>query len=271
MRIGVSFIGAKPTGVVTRERMTEDASLAESIGFDSLWFFDALGRGMMLPDPLIALTVAALVTEHIEVGTCILQVPLRRPAELAQRVLTAQAATDGRFAFGVGAGSTRTDFTLTGVDFASRMQAMDESIQTMRKLWRGEQINGVSLHPPANVRGGPPLLIGSWSGAQWIPRAAREFDGWIASGARSSVSALHSGIEVFRREGGKRAIVTNIPCHLNAASEPLTDDGPFHVRCGESEGRERMARLAELGYDDAVFMVPDRDPKHLQRLRDLVT
>ena len=115
----------------------------------------------------------------------------------------------------------------------------------------------------------PPVLIGSWGGATWIPRAAREFDGWIASGARSSVRALEDGIRDFRQAGGTRAIVTNIPCDLRGGTEPLETDGPFHLRCSAAEARERLAWLAELGFDDAVFMLPDRDADHLEALRRL--
>ena len=269
MRLGVSFIGADPKGL-SRERMVADARLVESAGFDSLWFFDALGRGPIHPDPLIALTVSANATRSIEVGTCILQVPLRRPAELAQRVLTAQLLSDDRMAFGVGAGSTRTDFDLVGVDFDSRMQALDEGLAIMRALWRGERVNGVGLDPWPGTLGGPPVLIGSWAGTRWIPRAAREFDGWIASGARSSFKAIESGIETFRAHGGKRAVVTNIGYDLTAPTTEMLDDGPFHLRCAPDEARRRFARIVALGYDDAVFMLPDRDPKRLDALRALV-
>src|SRR5262249_919215 len=60
----------------------------EAAGFDSAWVFDSIGRGFLLPDPLVALSVAAAVTRTIELGTGVLQVPLRRAVELAHRVLT---------------------------------------------------------------------------------------------------------------------------------------------------------------------------------------
>ncbi len=84
MRIGVSFVGADPQGL-DRARMTADARLAESVGFDSLWFFDALGREHILPDPLIAVTVAALATESIKLGTCAMHVPSVASARDAER------------------------------------------------------------------------------------------------------------------------------------------------------------------------------------------
>src|SRR6266849_1284560 len=46
---------------------------------------DAVGRGALRFDPLMALAVAATVTRGIELGTGIIQVPLRNPVELAQR------------------------------------------------------------------------------------------------------------------------------------------------------------------------------------------
>ncbi|MCH9674916.1 MAG: LLM class flavin-dependent oxidoreductase [Gammaproteobacteria bacterium] len=269
MRLGLSFAGADPAGL-SRKRMISDAQLVESAGFSSQWFFDAIGRGVMLPDPLIAVCEAAGATQHIEVGTCIMQVPLRRPAELAHRVMTAQLMTESRMLFGVGAGSTKVDFDLLDLDFDSRMAAFEEGLRIMRTLWRGEAINGVSIAPWASTLGGPPVLIGSWSGKVWIPKAAREFDGWIASGAKSTFNALSQGIEVFRSAGGKRAIVTNIQYDLDAPTTEMPDDGPFHLRCQPDEAKRRIERLIGLGYDDAVFVVPDRSAARLDGLRKLV-
>src|SRR5713226_8265416 len=94
------------------------------------------------------------------------------------------------------------------------MQALDESLVVMRRLWRGEQVGAANLAPWPDAQGGPPVLIGSWSGKQWIPRAAKEFDGWIASAAKTSYTALADGIRRYREAGGKRAIVTNIAADL---------------------------------------------------------
>ena len=269
MRLGVSFTAAEPA-TLTRQRMVEDARMTERAGFDSLWFFDALGREHIHPDPLLALTVAAMATESLEVGTCIMQVPLRHAAELAHRVLTAQLASDNRMTFGVGAGSTKTDFDLVGVDFDSRMRALSDGLGVMRTLWRGEAVNGVTLDPWPSTLGGPPVLIGSWAGSQWIPRAAQEFDGWIGSGAKSTLGALQTGIERFRGLGGKRAMVTNIRCDLSAATASLSEDSPFSLNCRPDEAKRRLAMLEQLGFDDAVLMLPNRDAKTLDALRSLL-
>ncbi len=243
--------------------------MIEAIGFDSLWCFDAIGRGTLLPDPLIALSVAATVTQRLEVGTCILQVPLRRPVELAHRILTAHLACQGRLLLGVGAGSTKTDFDAIGLDYTSRMQAFEEALPVMRALWNGETVGAANLTPWASVVGGPPLLIGSWGGKRWIPRAAQEFSGWIASGMYTGFNTLADGIKRYRDAGGQRAIVTNIAADLDDDME-LNDDESFHLRCRPEVAAQRLQRLVDLGFDDAVLVHRTAGELEIKAMRALL-
>ena len=261
MRLGVSM---------PRDNFVATARLVERLGFDSFWAFDAIGRGFILPDPLIAVSLAAAVTERLTVGTCILQVPLRRPVELAHRILTAHLVSGGRLLLGVGAGSTKADFDAVGVDFATRMQALDEALVLMRRLWRGEQVGAANLTPWPSAVGGPPVLIGSWSSKQWITRAARDFDGWIASAAKTSYATLSDGIRRYREAGGKRAIVTNIAADLDHLDDAMPDDAPFHLRCDARTAATRLERLADLGFDDAILVPAAHTDASLARLRALV-
>ena len=200
MRLGIALPigrGEEPSGDV----VSRDARAAEEAGFDSVWFFDSIGRGRMSLDPLIGVSVAAAASTRLEVGIGILQVPLRNPVELAHRVLSAQMVCEGRLLLGVGAGSTRGDFEALGLDFDSRMRALHEGLATMRRLWDGEEYAGANLSPLSEVRGGPPVLIGSWTSERWISRAAREFDGWIASAAFTGFDSLAAGIKGYREAG----------------------------------------------------------------------
>lgn len=269
MRVGVAFLGDGQTQL-TRARLCEGARAVEAAGYHGLWFFDAIGRGQIHPDPLIALTLAASVTERIEVGTCIMQVPLRRTVELAHRVLTAHHFCEGRMAFGVGAGSTKTDFDFIGADFEGRLQALSDALPVMQQVWRNEEVNGHRISAWESAKGGPPILIGSWAGKTWVPRAAKEFDGWIASGARSTVKKLEAGIGRYREAGGNRAIVTNIKLDLTAPTTDMPDDGPFHLCCDPETARERFQRVKDLGYDDAIFVLPNHDAATLDGLAKVV-
>jgi alkanesulfonate monooxygenase SsuD/methylene tetrahydromethanopterin reductase-like flavin-dependent oxidoreductase (luciferase family) len=257
-------------GPLTGAALGTSARMLERLGFDSLWCFDSIGRGFILPDPLIAVSIAAAVTARVEVGTCVLQVPLRRPVELAHRILTAHLACQGRLLLGVGAGSTRADFDAVGVEFDRRMALLDESLDVMRRLWRGEQIGPANLLPWPAALGGPPVLIGSWASKRWIERAAQEFDGWIASAAKTSFATLAQGLERFRGAGGRRAIATNIAVDLSAPTARLGDDEPFHLRCAPAEAAARLRRLADLGFDDAVLVTRAPGEAHFAAMRELL-
>jgi alkanesulfonate monooxygenase SsuD/methylene tetrahydromethanopterin reductase-like flavin-dependent oxidoreductase (luciferase family) len=229
------------------------ARLIERIGFDGIWFGDSIGRGTRpRPDPLMTLAVAAAATERIELGTAILQVPLRYPVELAQRLLTLHALSGGRFAAGLGAGSTRDDFDAVGADYDARFRTLSEAVVLMRRLFNGDQVGAANLWPWQDTLGGPPILIGSWHSGQWVTRAAREFDGWIASG-RTSFNVIAEGIKRYRDAGGTRAVLGTVSTDLRVASEKLTDAEPFHLRCDVTEAGDRLQRIRELGYDDVLL------------------
>src|SRR3989442_2896467 len=184
MRLGLALPNASPEGrPLTGHALIAGTRAVERAGFDSLWCFDSIGRGSMIPDPLIAVSVAATVTERLTLGTGILQVPLRRPVELAHRILTAHLICGGRLLLGVGAGSTKADFDAVGVDFDTRMQQMEEALALMRRLWQGEKVGAAQLNPWPAALGGPKLLIGSRAGSRLVPRAGKDCDGWVGSGA----------------------------------------------------------------------------------------
>ena len=57
--------------------------------------------------------------------------------------------------------------------------------------------DGSPLTGEALIAGARLVELGSWSGKQWIPRAATEFDGWIASAAKTSFTTLADGIRAI--------------------------------------------------------------------------
>jgi alkanesulfonate monooxygenase SsuD/methylene tetrahydromethanopterin reductase-like flavin-dependent oxidoreductase (luciferase family) len=263
MRLGV-VLGSS-------EDLARTARGIEAAGFASAWVFDSVGRGRLLPDPLTALAVAAATTTRIELGTGVLQVPLRNPVTLARQVLTTQLVSGGRLRLGVGTGSTAADFAAVGVDFASRFRRLDESLAIMRKLWAGGRVGEAELDIPwPAVVGGPPILIGSWAGSRWIERAAREFDGWIGSGARSTWRLLAEGIARFRDLGGTRAVVTNVVVRLESQeASPDGPDDPCNLQCPKETARERLQRLHALGFDDVVLVTRRHDADDLRELHAL--
>jgi alkanesulfonate monooxygenase SsuD/methylene tetrahydromethanopterin reductase-like flavin-dependent oxidoreductase (luciferase family) len=215
MRLGIALppgdAGGRPLGPRT---LAEAARRIEIAGFDSAWVFDSIGRGFLIPDPLVALSVAT---------------------------------------------SRR------------RFRVLDHSLGVMRKLWGGGRSGDAELGSawPTAV-GGPPVLIGSWAGSRWIERAARDFDGWVASGARSSWRKITDGIARFRDLGGARAVLTNVGVDLDAEPSPDRPDDPFDLRGGVDVARARLQRVCELGFDDVVLVARRHDAEHLRELRALL-
>ena len=182
-------------------RIVDYARRIEKKGFPGIWVTDSLGRGWPTLDPLVALGVLSAATERVELGTAVLQVSLRNPIELAHRVQSVQAVSTGRLRLGVGSGSTRADFDLLGADYDKRFRTLMSSLETMRRAWRGEPVNGGTLSPWPGSEGGPPVLLGAWRNPRWITYAAKQCQGWIASGLYSSWEDLETGMRLYREAG----------------------------------------------------------------------
>lgn len=251
MRIGIIL----PIASHTRDtpgagELASRAVMLERMGFASLWAFDCIARGFMIADPLMALSVAATVTTRVELGTSILQLPLRNTVETAYRIFTLQQLAAGRLLIGVGPGSTRADFEATGRDYEQRFAQFSVEFPRLRALLQTGRLGDVDLTPWPSTLGGPPILVAAWRG-RWVERAATLADGWIASAAHSDDAALASALARFREAGGKRAVVANV-----------------RVEGDHARATERLHRLREMGFDDAVVLVIDADNDQLRALLD---
>lgn len=239
------------------EEVMAMAKHVEDSGFDGIWIGDTVSRGREpRPDPLMWLLVAAVATKRVELGTAVMQVPLRRPVELAQRFLTIHALTGGRFAAGVGAGSTAADFESADLSYEDRFKTFNHDLKLIRRLCSGEVVGTADLKPWPNALGGPPLLIGAWASGLWVKRSARDYDGWLTSGGGpggTTFGNLVEGIKIYRDYGGKRAIVATVGCDLHGESPAMTLETRFVLRCPPDEAVERLLKVAELGYDEVLL------------------
>ena len=155
--------------------LAEQARMFANEGFRSLWSAQAVGRGFMMTDPFIALTIAATVTEKVEIGTAVLQVPLYQPIDLAHRVISLQQVCGSRLLLGVGAGSTEKDFLAFDRDYNARFTTFTQSMSILRGALQSGRADGIDLSPWPPVQGAPPLLLGRWrctccSGLRWLGR-----------------------------------------------------------------------------------------------------
>ena len=255
------------------DRVANYARRIEASGFPGIWVGDSLGRGRPTLDPLIELSVLAAVTQKVELGISVLQIPLRHPIELAHRVQSVQALSGNRLYLGVGSGSTRADFELLGYDFDHRFGSMKRSLEIMRRTWRGEAVNAggaLSLWPGCD--GGPPILMGAWRSPRWITFAAQECQGWTPSGRFSNWDDLEYGIRVFRDAGGTNAVLANVAVDFDNRPEtaPLAELAPCSLVCPVDEARRRLKRLEQLGFDEVLLVSHSSVLQDIERARDLL-
>ena len=254
MRLGISLPYEQPDGSPpTAAQLAARARLIERAGFDVIAQGDHVGsRTRPTPDVLTWLSIAAAATERVQLATGVIQVPLRHPAELANRLMSLHAVTGGRFVAGLGAGSSRFDYDAVGVAFERRFQLLADALPTIKRLCHGEPVGPAYLHPWQHTPGGPPIMLGAWANGRWVRRAAEDYDGWMASG-HTTFREIADGIKVFRDYGGKRAMLMTVQVDLHVRRARLSEDDRFTLACEPDEAADWLHRLAELGFDDVCL------------------
>lgn len=260
------------------DRFTDFSRQVEERGFAGLWVTDSFGRGRPTLDPIVLMSVIAAVTRKVEIGTCVLQVPVRHPIELAHRIQSLHALTGKRLQLGLGCGSTQADFDLVGEDYEQRFKNLMPLLHVMQQAWRGEPIDNEhgkgALTPwpieEAGGKNGPDILLGAWRNKRWITYSAGQCAGWIASGLYPTWEELERGIEFYRNAGGKRAVLSNVIIDLkgDASDMPLGGKANVMLTGDEARARETLRRIQSVGFDDVLCMARPDSLDDLSRLRD---
>ena len=176
----------------------ELAEEAEAAGWDGVFIADAIGIKVKnfpdIPwyDPWVVLSVIAMRTERVRLGTLITPVSRRRPWKLARETVTLDHLSGGRLTLGVGLGAANDDggFYKVGeaMDIRVRAERLDEGLAIMNGLWSGEPFSFSGEHyrveemrmlpRPAQTPGIPVWVVGVWPKAKSMQRALN-WDGVI--------------------------------------------------------------------------------------------
>lgn len=174
---------------------TVDTALAaESLGFDSVWVTDHLAlpeeeSAAYTPifEALATLGYLAGLTARVKLGVSALVLPQRNPLEAGKALATLDVLSGGRTMLAVGIGWSKGEYANLGYAFTNRGKRMDEAMQVLRTVWRGNRVvsyQGKHYHfekvafAPGPLRpGGPPLWVAGNS-ARALRRAVLLADGW---------------------------------------------------------------------------------------------
>lgn len=127
MRTGLFLPNTVP-GTSGRQ-LLDWATTAEQRGFDSLGVIDRVVYDSY--EPLVALSLAAAVTERVELVTNVLISPLRNGGILAKQVDSLDRASGGRLTVGVGVGLREDDFAACEIDTAVRGARLDQQLRQL--------------------------------------------------------------------------------------------------------------------------------------------
>jgi alkanesulfonate monooxygenase SsuD/methylene tetrahydromethanopterin reductase-like flavin-dependent oxidoreductase (luciferase family) len=233
--------------------LAELARAAEAAGWDGVFLWDhVIRRPPWAPmvDPWIALSAMAVATDRVLLGPMVTPLARRRVSNVARQTVTLDLLSGGRLRLGVGLGAPDDEFTRFGeaADPRRRARKLDESIDVLRRLWTGEDVeyrgedvvaDGVRFLPTP-VHGRIPIWVaGKWPGGAPFRRAARHDGVWPvpASGRLLDVDSFGdcvAAVRRFRAELGRHDGFD--ACFMTRSSAP--DD---------ADARRTAERLAEVG------------------------
>jgi len=184
VKIGIGL--PNPIPGTRGERLIEWARRAEARGFSSLATIDRVAYPSF--ESLVALAAAAAATTKIGLLTNVILGPTRNPVLLAKEAASVDQVSGGRLTLGLAVGSRKDDYEAVDLGFNDRGKRLDEALETMRRVWKGEPVGG-ALRPigPRPVRPeGVPILIGGRSNVA-IRRTVKWGVGYTVGGAPPEV------------------------------------------------------------------------------------
>src|SRR5687767_15981927 len=124
------------------ERDLELIEALDRFGYDEAWIGEHHSAGAeIIASPEVFIAAAAARTKHIRLGTGVASLPYHHPLLLADRIVLLDHLTRGRVMFGVGPGQLTSDAKMLGIDPNQQRRMMDESLEVIMALLRGETVS----------------------------------------------------------------------------------------------------------------------------------
>jgi F420-dependent oxidoreductase-like protein len=194
------------TDHVPRQVTRSLVQAADGLGYDTVWIAEAYGW-----DAFTILTDFACHTEHIKLGTGIVNVFSRSPALLAQSAASLDSISNGRFVLGLGTSGHQVIEGFHGVKFERGVQRLRETMEIVRTVLHRDRLvydgeifqmaMGLRLitHP---VRDRIPIYLATLTPAG-VALAGEMADGWLP--VFFSPSHFESAIRPQLEKGAARA------------------------------------------------------------------
>jgi limonene 1,2-monooxygenase len=221
----------------------------DRLGYDEAWIGEHHSAGYeLIASPEVFIAAAAERTKHIRLGTGVSSLPYHHPLMLADRINQLDHMTRGRVMFGVGPGALPSDAFMMGIPVAKQRDRMDEALDVIVPLLRGEtvtaktdwfELNEARLQMTPYSRPSVDMAVASQVSPTGARAAGKHGLGLLSIGATQSggFNALSSNWAIAEEQA---AAAGNT---LNRADWRLV--GPMHV----AETRDAARAQVRFGLD----------------------
>jgi len=235
------------------ERDIELVQWMDRLGYDEAWIGEHHSAGYeLIASPELFIATLAERTKHIRLGTGVSSLPYHQPLMLADRINQLDHITRGRVMFGVGPGALPSDAFMMGIEVAKQRDMMDEALDVLVPLLRGEtvtaktswfELNEARLQMTPYSRPGVEIAVASQVSPTGATAAGKHGVGLLSIGATSA--------------GGFNALATNWAiCEDTAKDSGKTIDrnawrlvGPVHI----AETREKARENVRFGLEKWLY------------------
>lgn len=184
MRFGYVLPSGNP------RQLAELAHEIEAAGWDGAFYWDGMFiSSLEVYDPWVVMAAMAMRTERVTLGAIVSPLSRRRPWKVAREAVTLDHLSNGRLVLPVGLGTMDDEgFAKVGEETDRRVRAelLDESLEIITGLWRGEpfafsgkhnRVDGVTFAPRPVQRPRIPIwVVAAWPRPKSLARALR-YDG----------------------------------------------------------------------------------------------
>lgn len=242
---------------------------AEAAGWDGVFLTDTIQMEGYESSPVVspwpALAAMAMTTSRIRLGLRVAAPIRRRPHQLALEAVTIDRMSNGRLVLGIGLGDEHDrGFAAFGEEMDPKVRArmLDESLEIITGLWRGEplsfrgehyRVHGITQLPTPVQQPRIPIWVG------WLYPRRKPLDRAARWDGISPFTVTPDGEYRDLEPDEIRGIVADIRARR-------TDDTPFEVVIdapvlGNAASSERLRANRDAGATWAIeYIAPERDP-----------
>jgi 5,10-methylenetetrahydromethanopterin reductase len=194
MRINLSLTGISTAGPAPVDAFVQNLAQLRDEGFRRVW----MAQLPYDPDLTTLLAVALREVDTLEVGSGVIPIQVQHPTQLAQRALTLNLISGGRFALGIGVSHRMVAEQMWGVTWDKAVRQMREYLDCLLPLLAGQPAEAVgdfwTTRGSLQIEGAPtPDVYLAALGPQMLRLAGRRSAGTLTWMTGPKTLAEHIG------------------------------------------------------------------------------